>query len=173
VNLDEEVAEGPTPPTTPTTPTGPQDSSASIEGTLTAIAGTRPALRLTIAGTTVRTSSDTVVQRRGDTQDLSVLQMGMTIHAIGDRQADGSIDARRLQIKDDATGAEFEIEGSIGGLKGSCPTVTFGVNGFAVATTAATTFTPACTDLRSGTKVKVRGVTQADGSVRAASVTRQ
>ena len=114
-----------------------------------------------------------MVQRRGDTQDLSALQLGMTIHAIGDRQADGSIDARRLQIKDDATGAEFEIEGSVGGLKGSCPTVTFGVNGFSVATTAATTFTPACADLKSGNKVKVRGVTQADGSVRATTVTRQ
>jgi hypothetical protein len=167
VNLDEEVPEG------GTTPTTPQDSSASIEGTLTAIAGTRPALRLTIAGTTVRTSAATVVQRRGDTQDLSVLQIGMTIHVVGDRQADGSLDARRLQIKDDATGAEFEIEGSVGGLRGSCPAVSFGVNGFSVTTTSATTFTPACADVKNGNKVKVRGITQADGSVRAASVTRQ
>ena len=169
-NLDEEVPED---PTTPTTPTTPQDTSASIEGTLTAIAGTRPALRLTVAGTTVRTSGETVVQRRGDTQDLSVLQIGMTVHVVGDRQSDGSIDARRLQIKDDAAGAEFEIEGSVGGLKGTCPAVTFGVNGFNVATTASTTFTPACADLKSGTKVKVKGITQADGSVRATSVTRQ
>ena len=166
VNLDDEV------PTTPTTPTTPQDTSASIEGTLTIIGGTRPALVLTIAGTTVRTNGSTVVQRRGDTQDLSVLQIGMTIHVVGDRQSDGSIDARRLQIKDDATGAEFEIEGSVGGLKGTCPTVTFGVNGFNVATTASTTFTPACGELKSGNKVRVRGVTQADGSVRATSVTR-
>ena len=170
VNLDEEV---PTTPTPPTAPTPPQDTSASIEGPLTAIGGTRPALVLTIAGTTVRTSGSTVVQRRGDVQDLSVLQMGMTIHVVGDRQSDGSIDARRLQIKDDATGAEFEIEGSVGGLKGTCPTVTFGVNGFNVATTASTTFTPACGELKSGNKVRVRGVTQADGSVRATSVTRQ
>lgn len=170
VNLDDEVAETPTSPTTPTTP---QDSSASIEGTLTAIGGSRPALTLTIAGTTVRTSGSTVVQRRGDTQNLSVLQLGMTIHVVGDRQRDGSIDARRLQIKDDATGAEFEIEGSVGGLKGSCPAVTFGVNGFSVATTSSTTFAPACADLRNGNKVRVRGITQADGSVRATSVTRQ
>ncbi len=135
--------------------------------------GTRPALVLTIAGTTVRTSGSTEVQRRGDVQDLSVLQIGMTIHVVGDRRTDGSIDARRLQIKDDATGAEFEIEGSVGGLKGTCPTVTFGVNGFNIATTASTTFVPACGDLKSGNKVKVRGITQADGSVRATSVTRQ
>jgi hypothetical protein len=170
VNLDEEVPET---PTTPTTPTTPQDSSASIEGTLTTMGGTRPSLVLTIAGTTVRTSASTEVQRRGDVQDLSVLQIGMTIHVVGDRRTDGSIDARRLQIKDDATGAEFEIEGSVGGLKGTCPTVAFGVNGFNVATTASTTFAPACGELKSGNKVKVKGVTQADGSVRATSVTRQ
>jgi hypothetical protein len=151
----------------------PQDSSASIEGTLTRMTGTRPTLVLTIANTTVRTSASTVVQRRGDTQDLSVLQIGMTIHVVGDRKSDGSLDARRLQIKDDATGAAFEIEGSVGGLKGTCPAVTFGVNGFNVATTASTTFTPACAELKSGNKVRVRGVTQADGSVRATSVTRQ
>ena len=104
--------------------TTPQDTSASIEGTLTAMGGTRPSLVLTIASTTVRTSASTEVQRRGDVQDLSVLQIGMTIHVVGDRRTDGSIDARRLQIKDDATGAEFEIEGSVGGLKGTCPTVT-------------------------------------------------
>jgi hypothetical protein len=169
VNLDDD---GTTTPA-PSDPNTPQDSSASIEGTLTAMSGSRPNLKLTIAGTVVRTSADTVVQRRGDTQDLSVLQIGMTIHVVGDRKTDGSLDARRLQIKDDATGAEFEIEGSVGGLKGTCPTVTFGVNGFNVATTASTTFTPACADLKSGNKVKVKGITQADGSVRATSVTRQ
>jgi hypothetical protein len=166
VNVDEEVPEGPEDPTTP------NDDSASIEGTLTAMSGARPNLTLTIAGTVVRTSSSTVVQRRGDVQDLSVLQIGMTIHVVGDRQTNGSIDARRLQIKDDAAGAEFEIEGSVGGLKGSCPAVTFGVNGFNIATTSATTFTPACADLKSGNKVRVRGVVQGDGSVRATSVTR-
>jgi hypothetical protein len=150
-----------------------QDTSASIEGPLTRMTGARPSLVLTIANTTVRTSASTVVQRRGDTQDLSVLQIGMTIHVVGDRQSDGSLDARRLQIKDDATGAAFEIEGSVGGLKGTCPTVTFGVNGFSIATTASTTFTPACGELKSGNKVRVRGVTQADGSVLATSVTRQ
>ena len=134
-------------PTTPTTPTTPQDYLGVDRRPAHGDAGTRPALRLTIAGTAVRTSADTVVQRRGDTQDLSVLQIGMTIDVVGDRQGDGSIDARRLQIKDDATGAEFEIEGSVGGLKGTCPAVTFGVNGFSVATTSATTFTPACADL--------------------------
>ena len=51
--------------------------------------------------------------------------------------------------------------------------MTFGVNGFNIATTASTTFAPACGELKSGNKVRVRGVTEAGGSVRATSVTRQ
>ena len=50
--------------------------------------------------------------------------------------------------------------------------MTFSVNGFSVGTTAATTFAPVCTELKSGNKVTVKGITQADGSVRATSVTR-
>jgi hypothetical protein len=171
VNLDDEGVEEE--PEDDEDEDGPgQDSSASIEGTLTAIGGTRPMLVLTIAGTTVRTDASTVVQRRGDTQDLSVLQLGMTIHVVGDRRDDGSIDARRLQITADETGRSFEIEGRVGGLHGTCPTVTFGVNGFSIATTASTTFTPACGELRNGDRVRVRGVVQADGGVRAGSIER-
>jgi hypothetical protein len=167
VNLDDDAEESPE----DDDPT--QDSSASIEGLLTSMSGARPSLVLTIANTTVRTSAATVVQRRGDTQDLSVLQLGMTIHVVGDRRSDGSIDARRLQIKDDEAGRDFEISGSVGGLKGTCPAVSFGVNGFSIVTTASTTFTPACAELRNGNKVTVKGVVQADGSVRATGVTRQ
>lgn len=168
VNVDETT----TPPPSQPTPPGPQDTSASIEGTLTAIGGSRPNLTLTIAGTTVRTDASTVVQRRGDTQDLSVLATGMTVHVVGDRRSDGSIEARRLQIKDDATGGAVEIEGSVGGLKGTCPAVSFGINGVDVVTNASTAFTPACADLRNGSKVRVQGVRQANGAVLAAVVTR-
>jgi Domain of unknown function (DUF5666) len=75
-----------------------QDSSASIHGVLNSIGSAPPNMTLTVGTTTVRTNSDTVVQRRGDVQLLSVLQVGMTLHVVGDRQSDGSIDARRIQI---------------------------------------------------------------------------
>jgi hypothetical protein len=161
--------------TLPTPPTGsepPQDSSASIEGILTSMTGSIPTLQLVVAGVTVRTSASTEVQRRGDRQDLAALRTGMTIHVVGDRQPDGSINARRLQIKDDASGGVFEIEGSLGGLKGSCPAITFGVNGYSIVANASTTFSPACAELKSGNKVRVVGVRQASGDVLATSVTR-
>jgi hypothetical protein len=158
---------------TDTTDPGQQDDSASIEGTLTSLGGSIPNLQLVVAGVTVRTSSSTDVQRRGDKQDLSTIKIGQTLHVIGTRRSDGSIDARQIQIKDDATSGEFEIEGSAGGLKGSCPSLTFKVNGYSIATNGSTTFVgAACSSLKSGDKVKVNGITQADSSVLATKVTK-
>lgn len=148
-----------------------QDDSASIHGILTAIGGAKPTLNLTVGGTTVRTSAETIVKRRGDVQTLDTLKTGQTLHVIGVRQSNGSIDARRVDIDDDAPGGEFEIEGSLGGLKGTCPAVTFGVNGFTVVTNTSTVFDGiACSALKSGDKINVKGVRQADGSVVATRV---
>jgi len=97
----------------------------------------------------------------------------MTLHVEGVRQSNGSIVARMIQINDDAAGGAFEIEGSMGGLKGACPAVTFGVNGFSIFTDGSTVFTPGCSTFKSGTKVSVKGVVQSDGSVKATSVTKQ
>jgi len=148
-----------------------QDSSASIHGTLNSIGGSAPTLTLNVAGTTVRTSSTTVVKRKGDVQTLSQLKTGMDLHVIGTRQPDGSIDARQIEINDDATGGEVEIQGSAGGVSGACPTLSFGVNGYKVSTTATTTFDGiACAALKSGTKVTVKGISQADNAIVATSV---
>lgn len=143
-----------------------QEDSASIHGALTAIAGGGSDLTLTVGGTIVRTSSGTVVKRRGDVQTLAELRVGQDLHVIGTRQADGSIDARRIEIGDDSTGGEVEISGSAGGVSGTCPTVRFGVNGYSIRTTATTTFDDlTCAALKSGTKVTVKGTSQADNSV--------
>jgi hypothetical protein len=161
-------------PDTTTTPDPGQDTSASIQGVLIAMSGAKPALVLTVGTTTVRTTSGTEVKRRGDVQTLDTLKVGQTLHVVGDRQADGSLIARKIEIDDDATGGEFEIEGSVGGLKGTCPAVQFGVNGFSVATSASTTFEGgACSALKSGDKVTVKGTRQADGSVAATRVTKK
>jgi hypothetical protein len=152
-------------------PPGQQDDSASIEGTLSSLGGSIPNLQLVVAGVTVRTSASTDVQRRGDKQDLSTIKLGQTLHVIGVRRADGSIDARQIQIKDDATSGQFQIEGSVGGLKGSCPSVSFKVNGYSIAANGSTSFSGVtCSALKNGDKVTVDGVTQADGSVVATSV---
>jgi hypothetical protein len=124
--------------------------------------------------TTVRTSSATGVKRRGDVQTLDALKVGQSLHVVGDRQTDASINARLIEIDDDAVGGEFEIEGSLGGLNGTCPSVQFGVNGFSISTSASTTFEGgACSTLKSGDRVQVKGTRLADGSVTATRVKKE
>jgi hypothetical protein len=150
-----------------------QQQSASIHGTLTAMSGALPNLTLTVGGTTVRTNAGTVVQRRGDFQTLEQLQIGQSLHVVGERQPDGSLDARRIWIEDDAVGGEMEIEGPVGGLSGTCPAISFGVNGITVRTNAATSFEGgSCTALRNGNRVTVNGTRQTDGSILATRVRR-
>lgn len=159
------------------TTTPPQDDSASVEGVVSALGGTAPAITMKIGTTAVTTDAQTVVQRRGDVQTLAAIANGQIVHAVGVRQADGSLLARKLQIKDDAPDGPFAIEGSLGGLKGTCPAITFGVNGFTVKTSDTTKYFPdpgtTCGDLKSGMKIEVEGTRQADGSVLAAKVTRK
>jgi hypothetical protein len=160
----------------PTTPEPPQDDSASVEGIVSALGGTAPALTMTIGTTTVTTDGQTVVQRRGDVQTLSAIANGQIVHAVGVRQTGGSLLASKLQIKDDAPEGPFVIEGSLGGLKGGCPDFTFGVNGYTVKTSGTTTFPePAatCGNLKSGMKVEVDGTRGADGIVLAKTVTKK
>ena len=163
----------------------PQQDSASVEGTLTADpTGSEPTLTLLLdtkfGPVTVTTTSATVVQRRGSVVTLAALDEGQTIHAVGTRMADTTIGARFLQIKDDATDGIFTIAGPLGGLKGVCPAFSFSVNGYSIATDAATVWdwvpAPApgeCPELKNGMKVEVKGNRQAGGSVLAETVTRK
>jgi hypothetical protein len=166
----------------------PQDDSASVEGILTEEpTGTGSNLTLLLdtkfGPVTVTTTSATVVQRRGSVVTLAALDEGQTIHAVGTRMPDKSLEARFLQIKDDAAEGRFVIEGSLGGLKGTCPARTFGVNGYTVFTTGTTppgpsdtVYSPSsmtCEDLKNGMKVGVEGYRQADGTVKASTITKK
>jgi hypothetical protein len=147
------------------------DESASIEGELTSMTGSPPELLLVVGGTTVRTSSATEVRRRGDRLTLAALRVGQILHVVGVRRSDRSLDARMIQIKDDAAGGEFELEGRLGGKSGACPSIRFVLNGYSIATSSATRFTGAqCEALRNGDAVEVKGLRQADGTVSAAEV---
>jgi hypothetical protein len=64
-----------------------------------------------------------------------------------------------------------EAEGTISGLTGACPAITFSVGAFLVSTDANTTFSDgACQQLANGGKAEVKGVKQADGSIKATKV---
>jgi hypothetical protein len=150
-----------------------QDQSASIEGVLSSKTGSSPNLTLIVAGTTVFTNGGTVIRRRGDVLDPSVLQTGMTVHVEGVRAGNGSITARMVQIKDDEVGGVFEISGSMGGVHGTCPALEFVVNGYKFWSDGGTTFEPACSTFKSGNKINVTGIRQGDGRIKATRVQKQ
>jgi hypothetical protein len=155
----------------------PQEDSASVEGVLSGLAGSAPSMTMKIGSTDVRTDSSTEVQRRGSVVPMTALAVGQTVHAVGVRQTDGWIVARKLQIKDDDVGGKFVIDGSIGGLSGSCATsLKFGINGYTIVTSATTKYEPEgteCKDLKNGMKAGVEGNRQTDGSVLATIVTKK
>ena len=148
-----------------------QDSSASIHGKVNALSGTPPSLVLTVGTTIVRTTSDTEVKRRGDVQTLAEIKLGQDVHVIGVRQPDGSLVARRIELNDDAPGAEVEIEGSVGSLTGTCPAISFKINGYSIQTSATTVFEGiTCAAVKSGTKVTAKGTSGPGGVILATRV---
>jgi hypothetical protein len=149
-------------------------------GVITApITGTAPDLSFLVDSTidhTVLTSAGTDVQRKGDKQTPAQLRAGMTVEVSGELLANGKVLAGKIHILGDAVGGEFQMSGSIGGLSGTCPTLSFSVSGYEITTTAvapATVFTPSCASLSNGTKVTVKGTVLVGGSISATNVEKQ
>jgi Domain of unknown function (DUF5666) len=72
---------------------------------------------------------------------------------------------------DDDDEAEVEAEGRVSNLSGSCPALTFAVQGKTVKTNSATKFQHgSCTSIANGTRVEVEGTRQADGTILATKV---
>jgi hypothetical protein len=69
------------------------------------------------------------------------------------------------------TAATSGITGTVGTLSGSCPVLTFKLEGKTIKTSAATRFDGgACADVKNGSRANVTGPTQSDGSVLAEKV---
>lgn len=67
---------------------------------------------------------------------------------------------------------EITLDGDASSVQGSCPNLTFSLEGRTVRTSASTTFRRGpCSALRNGVEVRVRGLLQLDGSVEATQVT--
>ena len=148
-----------------------QSESSSIEGILDWVVGKAPDLVLLVDSVSVMTSTSTRVTRRGQTQTLASLVVGQRVHVVGDRSPVGTLDARKIQIKDDAEGGLVGLEGKVSGLRGECPAVTFVINGVKVVTDDLTRFDGSvCAALRNGQRVTVSGLVQADGTVAALTV---
>jgi uncharacterized protein DUF5666 len=148
------------------------DSNKQVElrGTIQAVSGACPALRLTIAGRNVSTTAST------EFKDAACARVaaGQTAEVKGTLQADGSIAATRIEADANENENEAEVTGAITASTGACPTLTLTVGTTKVTTTAVTIFHDgACSVLTVGTVIEAKGTRQNDGSLVASTVERE
>ncbi len=141
------------------------DPDVKVEGIVSGRSGACPAVTFSVGGTTVVTDAAT----RFDDGSCGTLQNGTKVDVKGTQQPNGTVLAAKIDIDDSAP--EVKLKGTVAGLGGACPSLTFTVNGSAAVTNSATRYEDgACGSIRNGTRVEVRGPRQPNGSVLAAKV---
>ena len=142
---------------------------AEVEGVVSGSTGTCPAVTFMVNTTKVTTNSATAF-RDGTCADAT--KNGARVEVKGAKQADGSILATRVELKQAQAQQEAEVKGAVSGSTGSCPAVTFMVNTTKVTTNSATAFRDGtCADTtKNGARVEVKGTRQTDGSILATRV---
>jgi uncharacterized protein DUF5666 len=132
------------------------------EGTVANLAGACPTLAMVVRGTRVHTDVDTEFVNGA----CGNLRNGTKVEVDGDTNPDGSLHATRLKIVDQPGGGgqgRTSGEGTVAAVRGTCPSLTMVIRGYAVMTSSATTYVSGhCADLRPGAKVLVTGVNQAN-----------
>lgn len=157
-----------------------EDDEAEISGVIADVpAGGCPASNSFTVGTTkVVTNAST----KFDNTTCANLAKGDSVSVEGAKQANGSILATEVEKKNgggsgsgSSGSGSGSASGTISGVSGTCPVVTFSLNGGKVTTNAGTKYGDglscgALWSLPSSTKVTVRGAKQSDGSVLASEV---
>jgi hypothetical protein len=85
-------------------------------------------------------------------------------------EAQGDDDDEDDDEDDDRSGNVQELSGTVTGLSGSCPSITFTVRNTIVRTDGATVFRDACTRILNATRVEVRGTMNGNGRLLATRV---
>ena len=173
---------GPNPgPGTGTPPPDAGAARAEVEGTINtgSITGSCAANNLSFMVGTTRVVTNALTQFRDGT--CSSLAAGRRVEVKGTRQGNGSILAAEVEGEDEDDDAddddarEVRMTGAIatGSLAGSCTagTLSFRVSSTMVKTNSSTRFKDsACSSLKAGDRVEVRGARQTDQSVLASRV---
>lgn len=159
---------------------GGDDDDDEVEGVITDTpAGGCPASnRFTVGTTKVTTNASTTF----DNTTCANLAKGDAVSVEGTKQTDGSILATEVEKKNGGgTGSgssgsgKTSSTGTISGVSGTCPAVSFTMNGGKVSTNASTKYDDglscaALSTVPASTKLEVDGTKQTDGSVLASEI---
>jgi hypothetical protein len=147
-----------------------EEHDADLKGAIESLA----APKLTVAGKTVVTNTETIFERDDMKISFADLKVGDTVEVEGTLQADGSVLARKIEVRvaeGEEENHDVEVEGAIESI--ALPKVT--VAGKVVVTDAGTEIERGDThitaaDLKVGDMVKVEGTLQADGTILAREI---
>lgn len=139
---------------------------SEVQGTLSLLSGTCPAISFT-AGTAKVTTAATTTFKGGN---CLALKNGDRVEVEGFRQTDGTMLAKDVRaVKTEAPVSE--ITGRVSLLSGTCPAIAFTVGTTRVTTGAATRFKDgACAAIKNGKRVEVKGARQIDRTLLATVV---
>jgi hypothetical protein len=169
----------------------PNEPQQQIEGLITAIPPTTPALSFMVAGQTVRTNASTIFDQDDTPKKFTDLKVGLRVHVKGNTTAAGFLATEvELQVPDQPEPTEAEISGKIVSRTGTAPLLTLVIGTTTIHTNASTTFgkagdatsadekggdqTPLTfASLVVGFAIDVEGIRQADGSILATKISRE
>jgi Domain of unknown function (DUF5666) len=158
------------------------DNRSDIEGLVTAINAS--ARTLSVGTSAVMVPAGTPVRHDGTSMDLSQIHIGDRVEVQGMKNGTTLV-ATEIEVKTstanpapgdngDDHGADAELNGTISGKSGTCPSLSFTVASTTVVTNAKTDFhDAACSALAGGDRVEVKGSRQTNGSVVATRVEKQ
>ena len=112
--------------------------------------------------------------RMGDHIQVKGTRAGSTVTAtevkVEERDDDDRDDDEDDDEDDDRDDGTAELSGTVSGLAGSCPSITFSVRSTVVRTNGATDFRDACNLILNTLRVEVRGTREANGRILATRV---
>lgn len=153
-------------------PGKPDDGRVELKGAIADLAGVCPSISFAISGSPVATNAATEFEGGA----CSTLKNGDKVEVKGTRQSNGTVLASKIEKEDGdddkkSAAGTVELKGALGGLSGTCPSISFIVSGSSVAANGSTKFEGgACSTLKNGDKVEVEGTRQSNGTVLASKI---
>jgi hypothetical protein len=138
-------------------------ADVEVRGTVLAITGgTCGANNLAFSVTVANPAGTTQIKTNASTHYVkacSAVVAGAELHLSGTLQADKSVLAKNVVVdQGPPTGMMTDLKGTIAGLAGTCPLISFNLGSTLVKSDAMTEFKPSCSTLKNGDSVNARGM---------------
>ena len=150
------------------------DNGREIEGHITAINAT--ARTIQVGGTTINVPESAKIHSGTKVLTFADLKVGQEVEVHGAldgttfKATDVAIEDDEDDNDDDDRDELTEVSGTVSGLTGTCPALTFVVRDRTVKTSSATRFDDGCATIKNTVRVEVKGQIAADGSLTASRV---